>query len=171
MTCEGEKKMAMKGQQCEGGTHIRNILFVCHGNICRSPMAEFVMKDLLAKAGRDDVVVESAALHTDEIGSDTHYGTKRELMRHGVPFSARRAWLLSGKAASEYDLIVGMDAANMRDLRRLAGASGLPKLRKLLDFAGIDRDVADPWYTGDFESTYADVVTGCSALLSSLVRA
>ena len=144
------------------------ILFVCHGNICRSPMAEFVMKDMLAKAGRDDVVVESAALHTDEIGSDIHHGTRRELTRHGVPFSPRRAWLLSRSAASQYDLIIGMDEANMRDLRRLADASDMPKLHKLLDFAGIDRDVADPWYTGDFEATYADVVAGCSALLKQI---
>ena len=126
------------------------------------------MKDMLAKAGRDDVVVESAALHTDEIGSDTHHGTRRELTRHGVPFSPRRAWLLSRAAASQYDLIIGMDEANMRDLRRLVDASDMPKLHKLLDFAGIDRDVADPWYTGDFEATYADVVAGCSALLKQI---
>ena len=144
------------------------ILFVCHGNICRSPMAEFVMKDMLAKAGRDDVVVESAALHTDEIGNDMHYGAKRELLRHGIAFSPRRAWLLSSAKIQEYDLVVGMDGANMRDLRRLAGPAGASKLRRLLDFAGIDRDVEDPWYTGDFAATYADVVAGCSALLEKL---
>ena len=144
------------------------ILFVCHGNICRSPMAEFVMKDLLAKAGREDVSVESAALHTDEIGSDTHWGTRRELMRHGIPFEPRRAWLLSAQKAAGYDLIVGMDRANMSDLRRLLGPDGMSKCRKLLDFAGIDRDVADPWYTGNFDETYADVIAGCTALLQFL---
>ena len=144
------------------------ILFVCHGNICRSPMAEFVMKDMLAKAGRGDVVVESAALHTDELGNDVHYGTKDELSRHGIPFSPRRAWLLSASKLMEYDLAVGMDGANMRDLRRLVGEGGLSKCRRLLDFAGIDRDVADPWYTGDFEATYSDVVAGCTALLEKL---
>ena len=126
------------------------------------------MKDMLARAGRDDVAVESAALHTDEIGNDMHFGAKRELLRRGIPFSPRRAWLLSAAKAGEYDLIVGMDGENMRDLRRLAGPTGAQKIRRLLDFAGVDRDVADPWYTGDFETTYADVVTGCSALLEKL---
>ena len=144
------------------------ILFVCHGNICRSPMAEFVMKDLLAKAGRDDVSVESAALHTDEIGSDTHWGTRHELMRHGIPFAPRRAWLLSAQRAAGYDLIVGMDRANMADLRRLLGQDGMSKCRKLLDFADIDRDVADPWYTDNFEATYSDVAVGCEAMLRQL---
>ena len=131
-------------------------------------MAEFVMKDMLAKAGRDDVAVESAALHTDEIGSDIHRGTRRELERHGVPFSPRRAWLLTTEKIRGYDMVIGMDGANMRDLRRLARPEDAPKLRKLLDFAGMDRDVADPWYTGDFEATYADVVAGCSALLKEI---
>ena len=144
------------------------ILFVCHGNICRSPMAEFVMKDLLRKAGRDDMVVESAALHTDEIGSDIHRGTRRELERHGIPFSPRRAWLLDAAKAAEYDLIIGMDAYNMADLRRLVCPADLPKVRRLLDFAGVSRDVADPWYTGNFNETYADVIAGCTALLRSL---
>ena len=146
------------------------ILFVCHGNICRSPMAEFVMKDLLAKAGRTDVVVESAALHTDELGNDIHRGTRRELERHGIPFSPRRAWLLSAAKAAEYDLIVGMDAYNMADLRRLVYPADLPKLRRLLDFAGVKRDVADPWYTGNFDETYADVLMGCKAMLETWLK-
>ena len=147
------------------------ILFVCHGNICRSPMAEFVMKHLLAKAGRTDVVVESAALHTDELGSDIHRGTRRELERHDIPFSARQAWLLSAEKASEYDLIVGMDSYNMADLRRLVYPADRHKLHKLLDFAGVARDVADPWYTGDFDETYADVTAGCAALLQIVMKA
>ena len=141
------------------------ILFVCHGNICRSPMAEFVMKDLLAKAGRTDVTVESAALHTDEIGNDIHRGAKRELARHGIPFASRRAWLLNAAKASEYDLVIGMDSCNMADLKRLVYPADRPKLGKLLDFAGIGRDVADPWYTGNFDETYSDVTAGCAALL------
>ena len=146
------------------------LLFVCHGNICRSPMAELVMKDLLEKAGRHDVVVESAALHTDELGNDIHYGTRRELDRHGIPHTPRAAWLLSAAKASEYDLIVGMDGYNMADLRRLVFPDDRPKLRKLLTYAGLDRDVADPWYTGNFEETYADVILGCTHLLESLEK-
>ena len=95
------------------------ILFLCHGNICRSPMAEFVMKELVRRAGRDDIVVESAALHTDEIGNDIHYGTRRKLLAEGIPFAPRRAWLLNAAKAREYDLLIGMDDYNMADLRRL----------------------------------------------------
>ena len=95
------------------------ILFLCHGNICRSPMAEFVMKELVRRAGRDDIVVESAALHTDEIGSDIHYGTRRKLLAEGIPFAPRRAWLINAAKAREYDLLIGMDDYNMADLRRL----------------------------------------------------
>ena len=145
------------------------ILFVCHGNICRSPMAEFVMKDLLRKAGREDVTVGSAALHTDEIGSDIHRGTRRELERYGIPYSPRRAWLLDAAKASEYDLIIGMDAYNMADLRRLVYPADIPKVRRLLDFAGVNRDVADPWYTGNFDETYADVIAGCTALMRTII--
>ena len=128
------------------------------------------MKDLLRKAGLDDVTVESAALHTDEIGSDIHRGTRRELARHGIPFAPRRAWLLDAAKASEYDLIIGMDAYNMADLRRLVYPADLPKVRRLLDFAGIRRDVADPWYTGNFDETYADVVVGCTALMQEMIQ-
>ena len=144
------------------------ILFVCHGNICRSPMAEFVMKDLLRKAGRDDVAVESAALHTDEIGSDIHRGTRAKLQENGIPFSPRAAWLLTAEKASEYDLLVGMDDYNIADLRRLVFPEDAGKIRKLLSFAGSGRDIADPWYTGNFDETYADVLEGCTALLKGL---
>ncbi|MBQ3808498.1 MAG: low molecular weight phosphotyrosine protein phosphatase [Kiritimatiellae bacterium] len=144
------------------------ILFVCHGNICRSPMAEFVMKDLLAKAGRSDVVVESAAMHEDAIGCDTHRGTRSKLDEMGIPHPRREAWLLTTEKASEYDLIIGMDRYNMSDLEYLVRPEDRGKLKKLLSFAGSDRDVADPWYTGNFDETYDDVLLGCQALLDSL---
>ena len=144
------------------------ILFLCHGNICRSPMAEFVMKDLLRKAGRDDVIVESAALHTDEIGHDIHRGTREKLREMGVPFAPRAAWLLTAAKAREYDLLVGMDSYNMADLRRLVYPEDLGKVRKMMSFAGSDRDVADPWYTGNFDETWDDVVAGCRGILEEL---
>ncbi|MBQ8113027.1 MAG: low molecular weight phosphotyrosine protein phosphatase [Kiritimatiellae bacterium] len=144
------------------------ILFLCHGNICRSPMAEFVMKELVRRAGRGDIVVESAALHTDEIGNDIHYGTRRKLLAEGIPFAPRRAWLINAAKAREYDLLIGMDDYNMADLRRLVFPEDAGKIRKLLSFAGSERDIADPWYTGNFDQTYADILEGCSALLKSL---
>lgn len=144
------------------------ILFCCHGNICRSPMAEFVMKKLVADAGRDDLLVESAALHTDEIGSDIHPGTRAQLREHGVPFAPRAAWLLTANQAKAYDLLIGMDEANVADLRRLVCPGDWGKVRLLLSFSGLDRAIDDPWYTGDFDATYRDVLVGCTALMESL---
>lgn len=144
------------------------ILFLCHGNICRSPMAEFVMKDLVRRAGRTDIEVESAALHTDEIGSDIHPGTRAQLVRHGIPFAPRAAWLLTARRAHDYDLLIGMDDYNLRDLKRCVAAEDQPKIHLLLDYAGERRAIADPWYTGDFDATYSDVVKGCAALLQSV---
>lgn len=147
---------------------MKSILFLCHGNICRSPMAEFVMKKLLADAGRDDIKVESAALHTDEIGSDIHYGTRAKLREMGIPFAPRAAWLLTAAKAKEYDLLIGMDSYNIADLKRLVFPEDLPKVHSLLSYAGSERSIADPWYTGNFDETYDDVLAGCKALLADL---
>ena len=149
---------------------INRILFVCHGNICRSPMAEFVMKDLLAKAGIADIVVESAAMRTDEIGNDIHYGTRGILVKYGIPFSPRAAWQLTAAKASEYDIIAGMDAYNMADLKRLVHPEDMPKVFKLLELTGSSRDVADPWYTGNFDETYDDLVEGLGAFMKFLQK-
>ena len=146
------------------------VLFVCHGNICRSPMAEFVMKKLLADAGIDDVAVESAALHTDELGNDIHFGTRRKLIEKRIPFEPRRAWLLDAGKAHEYDLLVACDAYNKADLMRLVFPEDRGKIRLLMEFAGKSRGIADPWYTGNFDATYDDVLEGCTALLSALRR-
>ena len=148
--------------------NLRKILFVCHGNICRSPMAEFVMKDLLAKAGITDVSVESAALRTDEIGNDIHYGTRGILVKYGIPFSSRAAWQLTAAKVSEYDMVVGMDAYNKADLKRLVYPEDMGKVFKMLELTGSSRDVADPWFTGNFEATYEDVLAGCTAILESV---
>ena len=143
-----------------------HILFVCHGNICRSPMAEFVMKDLVRKAGLEDrFLIASKAARHDELGNDTHYGTKAKLRQMGVPFAKRRATLLDRSDYDAYDYLIGMDEENMRDMLRLFGGDPNGKIYKLLRFADEDRDVADPWYTGNFDETYEDVLKGCTALL------
>ncbi len=146
------------------------ILFLCHGNICRSPMAEFVMKDLVRRAGRTDIEIESAALHTDEIGSDIHSGTRAKLREKGIPFAPRKAWLLTAAKAREYDLLIGMDAYNIADLKRLVYPDDRSKIHRLLEFAGKARDIADPWYTGNFDETYDDIAEGCEALMQRLAH-
>lgn len=148
---------------------MKNILFVCHGNICRSTMAEFVMKDLVHKAGREEEFhIQSAATHRDEIGSDTHYGTKEILKLKGVPFTPRHAVQMVKADYEKYDLIIGMDSENMTYIKRIIGEDTKNKVHLLLSFAGEKRSVADPWYTGDFDKTYDDVVKGCTALLQGL---
>ena len=148
---------------------MKKILFVCHGNICRSTMAEFVMKELVRQAGREqEILVASKACRTDELGSDTHPGTKAALKAHGIPYSRRQARQIQRADYEEFDYIVAMDEENMRDLRRLTGGDTLHKCKLLLSFAGENREVADPWYTGNFEVTYQDVMKGCQALLASL---
>ena len=126
------------------------------------------MKDLLKKAGRTDVIVESAALHTDELGNDIHYGTRQKLTEMKIPFEPREAWLLSAAKAKEYDLLIGMDRYNLADLRQLVYPKDRDKIRLLLDYTGRGRDVADPWYTGNFDATWDDVLAGCTALLKAI---
>lgn len=148
---------------------MKKILFICHGNICRSTMAEFVMKDLVRKAGREEEFhIQSAATHRDEIGSDTHYGTKEILKLKGVPFTPRHAVQMVKADYEKYDLIIGMDSENMTYIKRIIGEDTENKVHLLLSFAGEKRSVADPWYTGDFDKTYDDVVKGCTALLQGL---
>lgn len=146
------------------------ILFICHGNICRSPMAEFVMKDYVKKAGiEDEIHVESAAMHRDELGSDTHPGTKEILDRHHIAYTPRKAHLATKNDYNTFDYIIGMDRYNMHDMMRLFNNDPDHKCSLLMDWVGISRDVADPWYTGDFETTYDDVDAGCLALLEHYV--
>ena len=142
------------------------VLFICHGNICRSPMAEFVFRDMVSRAGLgDDVYIESAATSREEIGNDTHPGTRRKLQENGIPFSPRHARQMTKKDYAEFDLLIGMDDANVRNMKRIAGGDPDNRIHMLLDFAGVDRAIADPWYTGNFDETYDDVMEGCSALL------
>ena len=145
------------------------ILFVCHGNICRSPMAEFVMKDLVRKAGREEqVIIASKAARRDELGNDTHYGTKAQLRQMGVPFEKRKATLLSKSDYDAYDYLIAMDRENVLDMLRLFGGDPNKKIHMLLEFAGLKREVADPWYTGNFDETYEDVLLGCKGLMRML---
>lgn len=142
------------------------ILFICHGNICRSTMAEFVFKDMLEKAGlAENVYVASAATSTEEIGNPVHYGTARILDRLGSDYSKKRARQMTKNDYAEYDYLIGMDDANIRNMTRICGGDPAGKIFKLLSFAGEERDIADPWYTGRFETTYNDVKEGCEALL------
>ena len=147
------------------------ILFVCHGNICRSPMAEFVMKDLVRRAGLgNEIFVSSAACRRDEIGADTYLGTREKLDEMGIPYEKRRAVQITLDDYKHYDLIIGMDEENMRDLARMTQGDPAKKTHLLMDFAGDHRGVADPWYTGDFDATFRDVQLGCTAILNKLQK-
>ena len=145
------------------------VLFVCHGNICRSPMAEFVMKDLVKKAGRDgEFDIASAATSSEEIGNPVYPQARRKLAEHGLACDGKRARQFTARDYSHYDLIIGMDSANIRALRRASGGDPEGKVRLLLSYTPHPRDVADPWYTGDFDAAWNDIYTGCQALLDSL---
>ena len=148
---------------------MKNILFVCHGNICRSPMCEFVMKELVSREGlENEFVIASAATTTEEIGHDVHRGTRDVLTKHGIPFGHRRARQLTREEYADWDYIVGMDTENMEDISYIVGADTEHKVFRLMELCGERRDVADPWYTGDFDKTYSDVVRGCRALLEKV---
>ena len=188
---------------------MKSVLFVCHGNICRSPMAEFIFKDMVRKSGlrvegeslrqaqrplrqaqrpasqaewtdrpdlperTDDlevVRVDSAAVSYEEGGNDIYPPAKRTLNAHGIPFSRHRAHRISDAEASEYDIIVIMDTSNRRLLSRLLSPTNMSKVHMMMEYAGKNSDVSDPWYTGDFEKTYRDITEGSKGLLASLTK-
>ena len=143
---------------------MKRILFVCLGNICRSPMAEFVFKHLASESGREnEFVVASAATSDEAVGCNVHRGTREVLARHGVPCPKRTAVQLTRADYNNYDLILGMENANIRNMLAIFGGDPENKVARLLN-----RDVADPWYTGNFEVTYADITEGCKQLLEKL---
>ena len=145
------------------------VLFICHGNICRSPMAEFVFKDMVKKAGREnEFYIDSAATSTEEIGNPMHYGTRTKLREEGIPFTDHRARQITIDDYNDWDLLICMDRNNLRNMQRILGEDTDDKMHFLLEYAGLSRDIADPWYTGNFEQTYRDVVLGCRALLKVL---
>lgn len=143
------------------------ILFVCHGNICRSPMAEAIMKDLVRQAGREaEFHIESAATSAEELGNPVYPPARRKLAEHGLSCEGKRARRLRREDYQAFDCLVGMDYANLRNMERMLGGDPEGKIHLLLRFAGEDREVADPWYTGDFEATWEDALKGCRALLA-----
>ena len=149
------------------------IMFVCHGNICRSPMAEFIMKDLIAKSGlQDRFFVTSSATSTEEIrggrGNPVYPPAKKELAKHGLSCEGKRAVQLTASDADKYDLFVGMDGANIRNMRRILGEGAYGKIHKLLDYTGRGGDVSDPWYSDRFDVAFADIEEGCRALFEKL---
>lgn len=146
------------------------VLFVCHGNICRSPMAEFVLKYIVNKTCKaDEFYIESCATSTEEIGNDIHRGTKEVLHRHNIPFSKRAARQITKSDYEKFDYIIGMDEYNIKNLKRMSGEDKDGKIYKLLDFTASPRDVADPWYTGDFDKTYTDIFNGCTAFINKIL--
>ena len=145
------------------------ILFVCHGNICRSPMAEFVMKDLVKKAGlASQFHIESAATSREELGNPVYPPARRKLAEHGINCSGHAARQLTSRDYDEYDLLIGMESTNLRDMHRICGGDYASKMSLLMDHTARPGNVADPWYTGDFEATWRDVLEGCQGLLSQL---
>ena len=144
------------------------ILFICHGNICRSPMAEFIMKDLVRKAGLEaQFHIESAATSTEEIGNPVYPPARRKLAEHGIDCTGKTARQLTNADYDKYDLLIGMDRANLRNMHRICGGDFASKLHLLMDYTDRPGDVADPWYTDDFETTWWDVLEGCRGLLDA----
>ena len=152
-----------------------SILFVCHGNICRSPMSEFVMKNLTASRNlSQDFYIASAATSTEEIwngiGNPVYPPAREKLAEHGISCAGKRAVQLQRSDYAKYDYLIGMDSANIRNMHRILGGDPEGKIFKLLSFADSDRDISDPWYTGDFDAAYRDVLEGCEGLLKYLLE-
>ena len=147
------------------------ILFICHGNICRSTMAESVFTHMVKQHHIDHLFeINSAATSREEIGNGPHYGTVGKLCQVGIPVVPHRAVQMTQKDYEYYDYLIGMDTANIRNMNRIAGSDSDDKIYKLPSFAGVGKDIADPWYTGNFDDTYNDIVEGCEAFLEYLKR-
>lgn len=148
---------------------MKKILFVCHGNICRSPMAEFVMKELVAQAGRAaEFTIASAGTSNEEAGNPVYPPVKKLLTAHGIDCSRKTARQLTASDYDEYDLLIGMEAANLCAMQRIFGGDKAGKLHLLRDYTAYPGDITDPWYTRDFEATWRDVQAGCTGLLETL---
>ena len=150
---------------------MRRILFVCHGNICRSPMAEYIMKDLVRKAGLEDQFqIASAATSREEIGNPVYPPARRKLAEHGIGCDGHAAHQMVNRDYDRFDLLIGMDHANIRNMQRICGGDVDGKIHLLMEYAGAPgKEISDPWYTDDFETAWKDILAGCQGLLSRLV--
>lgn len=148
------------------------IMFVCHGNICRSPMAEFVLKDIVEKNGFSDrFIIKSSAASTEEIGNPVHRGTRNKLREHNISCDGKYAVQLKKSDYAEYDYIICMDSQNIRNIMRITGDDPERKICRLLDFTDRKgQDIADPWYTGNFDETYNDILEGCNAFFEFVMH-
>ena len=150
---------------------MQRILFVCLGNICRSPMAESVMKDMVERAGlAQDFQIDSAATSAEELGNPVYPPVREMLSRHGIDCKGKTARQMTKGDYDRCDLLIGMDSSNLRNMHRICGGDPQNKLRMLLDYTDRPGSVADPWYTGDFEATWRDVQEGCAGLLRALTE-
>ena len=141
------------------------VLFVCLGNICRSPMAEYVFKDKIKKEGIEKFYIDSAATSSEEIGNSIHYGTRNKLKEMNIDYGNHLARQITKQDYEKFDYIIGMEDRNIKDIKRIVGEDTENKIYKLLDFSKNPRDIADPWYTGNFDKTYDDIVEGLEAFL------
>ena len=150
---------------------IKKIMFVCHGNICRSPMAEFIFKDLVKKRGlEENFLVVSSATSTEEIGNPIYPPAREELRKNGISFENRKAVQLKKEDYDKYDLFVCMDSNNMRNIKRIFLGEDMCKVKKLMDFTARGGDVADPWYSARFDIAFNDIKYGCEELLKALLN-
>lgn len=146
------------------------VMFVCHGNICRSPMAEFVLKDMVKKRGiEQEFFISSAATSAEEIGNGVHRGTREKLKQYGISTEGKYAVQLKKQDYQKYDYILAMDKQNVKNIQKIIEGDSQNKVHLLLSYAEKNRDIADPWYTGDFDKTYDDIVEGCNAFLNKLM--
>lgn len=144
------------------------VLFVCLGNICRSPMAEYVFKDMIKKEGTEEIYIDSAATSSEEIGNSIHYGTRNKLKEMNIDYGNHLARQITKQDYEKFDYIIGMEEKNINDIKKIVGKDNKNKVYRLLDFSKNPRDIADPWYTGDFDKTYDDIVEGLEAFLNYL---
>ena len=147
------------------------VLFICHGNICRSPMAEFIFKDMVRKAGLEDqFYIASAATSTEEIGNSVYPPARRKLAEHGLSCSGKHAVQCTKRDYDKYDYILVAEQRNIRNLKWIIGSDPEGKVKRILDYSNNPRDISDPWYTGDFERAYQDIFEGCEAFLQFLCK-